>query len=285
MSVRRPERNAPQVREALTPSLIVRVAITRCTLLVLATAFVAACHVTPAPAPPAPSPLAAATQLVLVTTTGWDSTTGELRRFVRDDIHSSWRRDGAAVPIVVGRTGLAWGIGFDQFAIPGTPTAGPRKIEGDGRSPAGIFPLDTAFGFSPADSMRWVRLPYVQLTSTTECVDDTASVHYNTVINRDAVPRVDWQSAEHMRKVAQYRLGVIVGYNASPPVKARGSCIFFHIWAGPRSTTVGCTALDARELERLMAWLEPRARPTVVQVPAAVYPLVRGKWGLPALDR
>jgi D-alanyl-D-alanine dipeptidase len=260
-------------------------------LFAAATAFLLACRLSPSPsappAPPAPpalfaettpQPLSAATQLVVVTTSG------ELRLFVRGNKDSSWRRSGATVPIVVGRTGLAWGIGFDQLAAAGKPTAGPRKVEGDGRSPAGVFPLDTAFGFPPPDSMRSVRLPYVQLTSSSECVDDTASAHYNTVVNRNAVPRVDWKSAELMRRIAQYRLGVIVGYNASPPIKARGSCIFFHIWAGPRSTTVGCTALDAKELERLMAWLDPRSRPVVVQVPATVYPLVRVEWRLPALD-
>lgn len=255
-------------------------------LFAAAVAFIGACAVAPGlePAPRSQTPLGNATQLVVVTTAGWDSTTGELRRFVRSDTRTSWRRDGAVVPIVVGRTGLAWGIGFDQLAVSGAPTAGPRKIEGDGRSPAGVFPLDTAFGFSPPDSMRWVHLPYVQLTPSVECVDDTASVHYNTVVDRGTVPRVDWNSAEHMRRVAQYRMGVIVGYNASPPVKARGSCIFFHIWAGPRSTTVGCTALDAKELERLIAWLDPRARPVVVQVPASVYPLMRSEWALPALE-
>lgn len=233
---------------------------------------------------PATSPLISATQAVVVTTPGWDSSSGQLQRLIRDDVHSSWRRVGDPVPIVVGRTGLAWGVGFDELAATGSPTAGPRKFEGDGRSPAGIFPLDTAFGFSPPDSMRSVRLQYVQLTTATDCVDDTASVHYNTVVDRGAVPLIDWQSAEHMRKVGQYRLGVIVGYNALPPVKSRGSCIFFHIWAGPRSTTVGCTALDVAELERLVAWLDPRARPVVVQVPAAVYSLVRSEWGLPSLD-
>jgi len=241
-----------------------------------ALAFAGACAVAPqtAPAPGSQTPLASAAQLVVVTTAGWDSTTGELRRFVRSDINTSWHRVGGVVPIVVGRTGLAWGIGFDGHA-------GPRKVEGDGRSPAGVFPLDTAFGFAPSDSMRWVHLPYVQLTPSIECVDDTASVHYNTVVDRGTVPRVDWNSAEHMRRVAQYEIGVIVGYNASPPVKARGSCIFFHIWAGPRSTTVGCTALDAKELDRLIAWLDPRSRPVVVQVPASVYPLMRNEWGLP----
>jgi len=258
----------------------------RATRLVPVAALLAACHAAPLPSPAVPLPaLDGATQLVVVTTTGWDSTTGELRRFVRDGADAPWRRDGEAVPIVVGRTGLAWGVGFDRYAVPGEATAGPRKHEGDGKSPAGVFPLDTAFGFAPADSMSWVRLPYVPLAPTTECVDDTASVHYNTVVDRGAVPRVDWQSAERMREVAQYRIGIIVGYNADPPVPARGSCIFIHIWGGPRSTTVGCTALDETELARLVAWLDPRSHPVIVQLPSAVYGLVRDAWGLPAPDR
>jgi D-alanyl-D-alanine dipeptidase len=250
-------------------------AIMHCTFIGLATTLIAACRVAPASPASEPPPLNHATQLVVVTTAGWDSTTGELRRFVRDNVHAPWRRDGGVVAIVVGRTGLAWGVGFDRD--------GPRKREGDGRSPAGIFTLDTAFGFAPADSVRWVHLPYLPLTANTECVDDTASTHYNAVVERNAVAHVDWQSSEHMRQVMQYRLGIIVGYNSAPPVKARGSCIFFHIWGGPRSTTVGCTALDATELARLVAWLDPRARPVVVQVPADVYARVRGEWALPEM--
>ena len=225
--------------------------------------------------------LSSATQLVVVTTSGWDSTTGELRRFTRDDVHSRWRRVGETTPIVVGRTGLAWGVGFDAAALDGEP----HKREGDGKSPAGIFPVDTAFGFAPEGSMRTLRLPYVQLTSNTECVDDTASVHYNTIVDRSAVPSVDWNSAEQMRKVTQYRLGAIIGYNAPRPVKGRGSCIFFHIWNGPRSTTVGCTALDAGELERLLAWLDRKKQPMVVQVPVQAYEHLRRGMQLPPLDR
>jgi D-alanyl-D-alanine dipeptidase len=131
--------------------------------------------------------------------------------------------------------------------------------------------------------MRSIRLPYVQLTDATDCVDDTASVHYNTVVNRNGVPAVDWNSAEHMRRVGQYQLGVIIGYNAMPPVKGRGSFVFVHICKGPRSPTAGCTALEMNALQSLAAWLDPRARPVVVQVPAGVYPRVRDMWTLPEL--
>jgi D-alanyl-D-alanine dipeptidase len=208
-----------------------------------------------------------------------------LRRFARSDTGAEWHPEGTAVPIVIGRTGLAWGVGFDELAAAEAGTSGPRKREGDGRSPAGIFEVESAFGFPPADSMGWVRLPYLGLTPTSDCVDDTASAHYNSVIDRSDVARVDWQSAEHMRQIPQYRLGAIIGYNTSPAVRGRGSCIFFHIWSGPGSTTAGCTALDERNLTELVGWLDTRARPVVVQLPASVYLRLSGDWGLPALSR
>jgi L,D-peptidoglycan transpeptidase YkuD (ErfK/YbiS/YcfS/YnhG family) len=225
----------------------------------------------------APTPLthlSNATQLLVVTTPGWDSTTGQLRRYVRNDTNAPWQRTGDVIPIVVGKTGLAWGVGFDG-------EVGPHKKEGDGRSPAGIFPIGKAFGFAPADSMRSVRLGYVQLTPSIECVDDTASVHYNTVVDRNEVQPVDWHSSERMRRVSQYRLGFVVDYNSAPAVKARGSCIFFHIWGGPQSTTVGCTAMEAGELEKLLVWLDPRARPVVVQLTSLEYGRARAVWKLP----
>jgi D-alanyl-D-alanine dipeptidase len=226
-----------------------------------------------------PAPLARAEQLVVVTTPDWDSTSGALWRFSRGAHGAAWHLDAPAIPVVVGRTGLAWGVGFDAGR------SGPRKQEGDGKSPAGVFPLDTAFGFAPADSARDVRLPYVQLTAGTDCVDDTTSIHYNTVIDRERAPRVDWASAEHMREVGQYRIGVIVGYNAAPPVAGRGSCIFLHIWNGPGSVTAGCTAFDANALAAVIAWLDPSRRPALVQLTSADYRRVRRAWALPPLAR
>jgi zinc D-Ala-D-Ala dipeptidase len=218
-----------------------------------------------------------AEQLVVVTTPGWTSTTGSLRRFERSSPDAEWQPVADPVPVVVGRTGIAWGVGFD-----GVSSEGPHKREGDGKAPAGIFPLDTVFGFAPRDSVQnSVRLPYVQLLPTTDCVDDTNTARYNTVVDRASVTRVDWNSAEHMRQVAQYEIGVIVGYNAMPPVKGRGSCIFLHIWAGPESHTAGCTALDEAELRKMILWLDPKKQPALVQLTASDYSMLRMRWRLP----
>ena len=219
----------------------------------------------------------ASRQIVVVVTPNWASTTGTMTRFERSAAGSPWNRVEAPIPIVVGRTGLAWGVGFDDASADG-----PHKHEGDGKAPAGIFPLDTAFGF--AQSMPDVRLPYVELLPTTDCVDDIASTHYNTVVDKSGVPRVDWNSAEHMREVSQYKIGVIVSYNASPPIKGRGSCIFLHIWNGPDSHTAGCTAFDESKLHDVMQWLDPARRPLLVQLTTTAYAQLRTKYGLPAIE-
>lgn len=215
-------------------------------------------------------------QVVVVTTPGWTATTGTMQRFERAGSTSDWRAVDQPVRVVVGRTGIAWGVGFD-----GVSSEGPHKHEGDGKAPAGMFPLDTVFGFADRDSMRHVKLPYVQLHPTTDCVDDTASAHYNTVVDRASVTRVDWSSAEHMRQVAQYRMGVVVGYNAAPPVRGRGSCIFLHVWSGPGSHTAGCTAFDEGSLREVIAWLDPKKHPLLVQLTADDYTNLRMRWRLP----
>ncbi len=217
--------------------------------------------------------------MVVVTTPGWNDVRGSLRRYSRSSPTDAWHLERGPIPIVVGRTGLAWGVGFDALDDVGHP--GPHKHEGDGKSPAGVFPLDTVFGYAPPSAATSLRMPYVQLTDASDCVDDTASVHYNTVVERSAVPLVDWQSAERMRSVWQYEMGVIVGYNASRPAKGRGSCIFLHIWDGPDSHTAGCTAFDRDELQQLIAWLDARKRPVLVQFPAAEYARWRAQWALP----
>ena len=221
------------------------------------------------------TPLDGSRQMVLVVTPAWDSTTGTLRRFARTSEDAPWREEGSAVPIVVGRTGVAWD---DSQVRPSA--AEPVKREGDGRSPAGAFALDTAFGFDIRQIVPWVRLPYVRLRSATECVDDSRSVHYNTIVERDSVPRVDWTSSEKMREIEQYAYGIHVAYNA-PPRPSRGSCIFLHIWAGPGSVTAGCTAMSEDALKVLMRWIDPQRRPMLVQLPASAMKRMRAQWRLP----
>lgn len=222
------------------------------------------------------TPLANARQLIVVTTRGWNDVPGTLQRYERTDVRARWQAVGAAVPIVVGRNGLGWGRGVNAPV----QRDGPVKHEGDGRSPAGVFTLESAFGYAPADSARWLKLPFERATRTYECVDDTTSRYYNQTLERATVTP-DWNSSEIMRRTDNaYRWGVIVAHNM-PARAAAGSCIFLHIWSAPTKGTAGCTAMEEPQLLAVMRWLDPARRPLLVQLPEGEYAHLRAGWALP----
>jgi L,D-peptidoglycan transpeptidase YkuD (ErfK/YbiS/YcfS/YnhG family) len=54
-----------------------------------------------------------------------------------------------------------------------------------------------------------------------------------------------------------------------------------HIRSRPGAPTVGCTAFAEDDIRRILRWLDPRARPVLVQLPEAEYRRLRGRWKLP----
>ena len=229
------------------------------------------------PQPPAVKiPFAESRQAVVVTTKLWTTTQGTARLYERASQTGKWTSRGEEFPVVVGRSGLAW-------ALDSAPEkASQLKKEGDGESPAGMFPLTYAFG--SAVKPEQVTFPYTRLGPSTECVDDVNSHHYNKIVGRDQVGIFDWKSSEKMLAVGeQYSLGVFVAYNSYPVVKGNGSCIFLHVWKDASSPTSGCTAMGRTDLERIVAWLEPGHNPYLVQLPEDEYKSLRKSWNLPKL--
>jgi D-alanyl-D-alanine dipeptidase len=191
---------------------------------------------------------------------------------------------GTSFPVVLGYAGLGWGNGLH----PSTPPDGaPTKHEGDGRSPAGLFALETAFGYATAADSAWIHLRYLQATSDLNCVDDPSSRYYTQTLYKSSLPATgpnapDWDSSEIMlRPDDLYAIGAIVEHNTSKTVKGGGSCIFLHIWEGLGSSTVGCTAGEEANMHALLAWLDPSTHPLIVQLPKATYASVKEAWGLP----
>ena len=174
--------------------------------------------------------------LAMVLTTGnWETVAGTARLYERKDENADWKLAGESFPVVVGRSGLAWGNESTRET-----TATKIKQEGDGNSPAGMFPLTASFGTGTKPNA--VELPYTKLDGFTECVYDTKSTFYNKIVNRMQVGNFDWKSSEKMLAVGpQYDLGVFVAYNTYPVEKSKGSCIFLHIWKDALSGTAGCT--------------------------------------------
>lgn len=217
-------------------------------------------------------------QIILVTTPDWNSVSGTLRQFAKGKDGGAWHLTGKEIPIVVGRSGLAWGRGLH----PTNDLSGPIKKEGDGKSPAGIYKLSSAFGREAFETVNFIQLPYQQLLAPIECVDDVKSHVYNQIVDRNTT-KVDWNSSEKMRDVGeQYRLGVVVDHNVSPREPGAGSCIFLHIWKNQSTGTSGCTAMEGEQMEQLLHWLDAKKHPVLVQLPEAQYEQLKSQWNLPS---
>ncbi|MEO7673440.1 MAG: L,D-transpeptidase family protein [Pyrinomonadaceae bacterium] len=226
------------------------------------------------PLPPAVKiPFSESLQSVVVTTDSSSAIQGLARLYERRSTKSNWKSVGDEFRVVVGRNGLAWGEDSLRQS---------EKKEGDGKSPAGLFPLTTSFGRS--DKAEGIALPYTKLGEYTECVDDTASWHYNKIVDRLKVGIFDWKSSEKMLEVGPaYDLGINVAYNSYPVVKGNGSCIFLHVWSDATTGTAGCTAMKREDLQKILAWAIPNKHPYLVQMTESDYKNLRKKWNLPKL--
>jgi L,D-peptidoglycan transpeptidase YkuD (ErfK/YbiS/YcfS/YnhG family) len=211
-------------------------------------------------------------QLVTAIVDDWTATHARLALWQRTD--AGWQRVGDEWPGVVGHAGTAWGVGIQP---PGRE--GPTKKEGDGKSPAGVFAVRSAYGYAEDPPKSW-RMPYEQ-SADLECINDPASDHYTKIVDRKQVPS-DWQSAEEMRRddtLYEWVLDVAHNPDAKPSL---GSCIFLHVWSGPESSTIGCTAMDKAKLEALLGKLDPVNQPLFVLLPRGDYKALAAAWGLPA---
>jgi zinc D-Ala-D-Ala dipeptidase len=217
-------------------------------------------------------------QCVVVLTDTWASTAGVLHAFERDRATASWKERGPGIAVVVGRNGLGLGRGLVRLVLKGAPD----KKEGDDRAPAGIFRLSSAFGYAPAQSAAWVKLPYLALSKRIEGIDDPNSRYYDKLVDRSKIAKIDWRSSEQMRRDdVLYKWGVVVEHNPAA-LPGAGSCIFLHIWKSSSAPTAGCTAMPESDLVTLIRWLNPARQPILVQMPRAAYHSVRAKYGLPS---
>ncbi|HUC72181.1 MAG TPA: L,D-transpeptidase family protein [Stellaceae bacterium] len=154
---------------------------------------------------------------------------------------------------------LNWPGGSARAAV-GRAGVGAHKKEGDGATPAGIFPLVSAF--YRADRMPPPRsgLPLRALSPSDAWVDDPGDRNYNRLVSLPYSAHAEPMWLDD----ALYDLLVVIGYNMAPVVPGGGSAIFLHV-AGPDfAPTAGCIAIEKNALVRLMPRLGPTSTITII---------------------
>jgi L,D-peptidoglycan transpeptidase YkuD (ErfK/YbiS/YcfS/YnhG family) len=155
-----------------------------------------------------------------------------------------------------------WQMAFEPFtAVIGRNgfAAAVEKREGDGKTPSGIYPLKTTFGY---DEIIKTKMPYRQALTDDIWVDDPNADDYNRWVKK---PDARAASYERMRRDDNlYKYGIVIEYNTDPIIKGNGSAIFLHIWKGEGVPTAGCVAVSEEDIIKIMGWLDPAASPLII---------------------
>ena len=134
----------------------------------------------------------------------------------------------------------------------GVAAAGAKR-EGDGATPAGLWPLRRLFYRPDRLSAPGTRLPVSALRPSDGWCDAPGDPAYNRPVTLPYPA-----SAERLwRDDNVYDLIVVLGYNDAPVIRGRGSAIFLHVARPDYSPTEGCVALAEADLLSVLAEASP----------------------------
>lgn len=127
---------------------------------------------------------------------------------------------------------------------------GMGKIrEGDEKTPAGLYKMNTPFG--TASAQEGFPENYLQVDGRYYWDGDSASVRYNKLVNTDEYTAFDRSKSEHLSSYggAAYHYCIDTGYNFEG-MPNKGSALFLHCSAG--KNTAGCIAIPERSMTEIM---------------------------------
>ncbi len=136
---------------------------------------------------------------------------------------------------------------------PGGIVAAADKREGDGATPAGLWPLRSLLYRADRLARPQSGLETRALRPDDGWCDAPDDAHYNRAVT--------WPypaGAEHLwREDGVYDLIVLLGYNDDPVIPGAGSAIFLHLAREDYAPTQGCVALARDDLLTLLAGAAP----------------------------
>lgn len=146
--------------------------------------------------------------------------------------------DGRRVPCALGPAGVR-------------PAS--EKREGDGASPAGVWPIREVIYRPDRGPAPTTALPSRAMIPENGWCDDPADPAYNrpVILPYPASAEAMWREDEI------YDIVVVLGHNDDPVESGMGSAIFLHLARPGYPPTQGCVAIARSDLEALLAVATP----------------------------
>lgn len=170
-------------------------------------------------------------------------------------------RNAKATLVALEKKGKNWAVKFkpvlasigrNGFAEPGL------KAEGDGKSPTGLYDLGRLFTYEKSVN---TSLPFQQVTVEDKWIDDPSSADYNKYVRGETTAR---SFEKLLLSSIDYKYCMVIEYNTQPPIKGKGSAIFFHLADKTYTPTSGCVAVEESDMQKILKWLKPDLRKSIL---------------------
>ena len=123
------------------------------------------------------------------------------------------------------------------------------KREGDGASPAGVWPMRRVLWRADRLARPVTALPLAAVAETDGWCDAPTDPAYNRPV------RLPYPASAERLWLAEavYDVIVVLGHNDDPPVPGLGSAIFLHLARPGYAPTEGCVALSREDMLELLS--------------------------------
>ncbi len=132
-----------------------------------------------------------------------------------------------------------------------------NKIEGDNKTPVGIFDLGYIYYRSDRIQKPKSKIKICKIKKNMGWCDDPNSRHYNKLIEIKKNLKSSYE--ELYRKDSKYDLFILIKYNYKKVKKNKGSAIFLHL-TKDYSATKGCVAIKKKDFFILIKLINKKTK-------------------------
>jgi len=152
-----------------------------------------------------------------------------------------------------------------------------KTKEGDGKTPAGVFKFNKAFGIEddPGCSIKYQKVTEDDYWSG----DVREGYEYNKMVSIKDYADLDTENSEHIMDYnVHYRYVLNINYNEDG-VAGKGSAIFLHCLGPEKPYTGGCVAIPENQMITVMTNVDPECV-VVIDEMSKLCPEMWEAWGL-----
>jgi L,D-peptidoglycan transpeptidase YkuD (ErfK/YbiS/YcfS/YnhG family) len=134
-----------------------------------------------------------------------------------------------------------------------------KKIEGDKKTPRGLFGLGNLFFRKEIYSLPKTKLKKIIIKKNMGWCDDPKNPKYNSLIKISK----KFNHEKMFRNDRKYDLLIPIKYNMKNPIKGKGSAIFLHLTNDYKPTN-GCIALKKKDFLILLKLIDHKTKIKII---------------------